>query len=292
LPDLSMLEPGNTFVVEEVEVPVPVEPPQQPQQQQQQKQQGRKGLFSGMKRKPPPPLVEPQPQPQLQRTQTQTRFVLLPGPVSASTFSDPTPTSAPISSAPLTGTTDVPLTGGTSITPGSAHTSPQPHSDPHPPHSPTIPTIPTTPTPPPIYFNQSTPYSGFLNHSPYTVSYERTTYPTATHLIEAMKFLPETEENKGVAEMIRREVGSRSGEGEEESGEEYLDMMEQIMYYKFHQHSDLSDLLLSTGNAQLIYNDPSDSFWGVGGANGVPGQNELGNLLERVRERVRVDRMR
>ncbi|KAF8076891.1 hypothetical protein FPV67DRAFT_1473053 [Lyophyllum atratum] len=63
--------------------------------------------------------------------------------------------------------------------------------------------IHTAPDPdlPPIYFNQDTDYSPFLNHSPYNVSYERAEYPTATHLLEALKFMPLRPD---IAETIRR----------------------------------------------------------------------------------------
>lgn len=59
------------------------------------------------------------------------------------------------------------------------------------------PPIPRPPSPagshvrdPPIRFNQDTEHAGFLNHSPYRVIYENHVYPTATHLLEALKFMP------------------------------------------------------------------------------------------------------
>ena len=64
------------------------------------------------------------------------------------------------------------------------------------------------------------------------------------------------------------------------------------MYLKFNQHGDLADLLLSTGDVSLVYDDPSDSFWGIGDANGEPGYNELGHMLEVVRARLRHERMK
>lgn len=43
----------------------------------------------------------------------------------------------------------------------------------------------------PIYFDRFNDYRGFLNHSPHRVRYRDKTYPTATHLSEAIKFLPD-----------------------------------------------------------------------------------------------------
>ena len=45
---------------------------------------------------------------------------------------------------------------------------------------------------PPIIFSQSTPeFFGFLNHAPFRVMYQNKTYPTATHLYEALKYIPD-----------------------------------------------------------------------------------------------------
>ncbi|KAG6917678.1 hypothetical protein DXG01_001653 [Tephrocybe rancida] len=157
------------------------------------------------------------------------------------------------------------------------------------------------PGPEPIYFNQDTDFAPLLNHSPYSVSYERIKYPTATHLLEALKFLPEADHNRGIAEKIRtcedtagvyRLARDHVEAQNEDNGEDYMKTMENVMYLKFYQHADLREILLSSGEAPLIYDDPSDSFWGIGEANGEPGHNELGHLMERVRLRLQHDMRR
>lgn len=73
--------------------------------------------------------------------------------------------------------------------------------------------------------------------------------------------------------------------------------MEEALFHKFTQHSDLQAELLGTGDAELIEVAPTcvltisslmavqdsdkDAFWGVG-ADGK-GRNELGKCLERLR---------
>ena len=42
---------------------------------------------------------------------------------------------------------------------------------------------------PPIKFDHTGEYSGFVNHSPHRVLYKNKMYPTALHLLEAMKFM-------------------------------------------------------------------------------------------------------
>ncbi|KAG6895866.1 hypothetical protein C0993_009015 [Termitomyces sp. T159_Od127] len=179
--------------------------------------------------------------------------------------------------------------------PPSATTSEPPPPPPPPSAQRAAPPRPRSP-PPPIYFNQNTPYAGFLNHSPHSVSYERTTYPTAAHLIEASKFLPETPANAGVASAIRaapdladvyRLAGAHRAAQNEvaQDGEAYMHTMQRVMYLKFTQHAELAEMLRATGEARLVYDDPSDSFWG-GGVDGE-GKNELGCMLESVRAMLR-----
>ena len=45
------------------------------------------------------------------------------------------------------------------------------------------------PAPPPVRFNHTTPLSGFLNFSAHRIIYLNKVYPTALHLLEALKFI-------------------------------------------------------------------------------------------------------
>lgn len=60
--------------------------------------------------------------------------------------------------------------------------------------------------------------------------------------------------------------------------------MEEVIGLKFEQHADLRVQLLDTGNADLIYAD-KDEYWGDG--ENEEGENHLGRLLMRIRERLR-----
>ena len=62
--------------------------------------------------------------------------------------------------------------------------------------------------------------------------------------------------------------------------------MDDILYNKFCQHSDLRTLILNTFPAELVYVESGDPFWGDGDGSG---RNELGKSLVRVRERLRLD---
>lgn len=60
-----------------------------------------------------------------------------------------------------------------------------------------------------------------------------------------------------------------------------------ILMNKFHQNLRLLDLLVSTGNEEIIYvNEDGDDFWGV--CNGI-GKNTLGQILMKIREGYEID---
>ena len=62
--------------------------------------------------------------------------------------------------------------------------------------------------------------------------------------------------------------------------------MDEVLYLKFRQHSDLRVLLLNTFPADIVYVEPGDPFWGEGAGAGL---NELGKSLMRVRQRLRIE---
>jgi ribA/ribD-fused uncharacterized protein len=64
---------------------------------------------------------------------------------------------------------------------------------------------------------------------------------------------------------------------------------EEVMYKglkaKFTQHEDLKKILLSTGDAILVYDSPIDWDWGIG-KDGT-GKNKLGLGLMKLREELK-----
>lgn len=57
--------------------------------------------------------------------------------------------------------------------------------------------------------------------------------------------------------------------------------MKLVLRAKFSQHTDLMQMLIDTGDAQLVEDSPNDAFWGIG-RDGA-GQNQLGLLLQEIR---------
>ncbi|KIJ69838.1 hypothetical protein HYDPIDRAFT_171815 [Hydnomerulius pinastri MD-312] len=142
---------------------------------------------------------------------------------------------------------------------------------------------------PPVKFDHTGELGGFVNHSRHRVLYKNKTYPTALHLLEAMKFT----ERPDLQERIRtcsdvNDMYPLSASFQEhvraDWGQVFLKTMEEVLYLKFKQHQNLRTLLLTTGLADIIYAD-ANSYWGEGALG--EGANELGKALVRVRDRLR-----
>ncbi|KAH7887425.1 hypothetical protein F5I97DRAFT_1806076 [Phlebopus sp. FC_14] len=155
--------------------------------------------------------------------------------------------------------------------------------------APRSPVIPIPQPGPPVRFNHTGDYSGFVNHSHHRVLYRNKTYPTALHLLEAMKFT----ERPDLAERIRtcadvNDMYPLSASFQQfvrsDWGQVFLKTMDEVLHLKFKQHPVLRALLLRTGLSDIIYAD-ANSYWGEGPQG--EGANELGKALARVRDRLR-----
>lgn len=145
----------------------------------------------------------------------------------------------------------------------------------------------------PVLISGYGPYDGFLHHSSYSILYEGELYPSALHLFEAMKF---EDTRPDISAMIRDtqspdEVFAISREAENLTRPDWhsvaVGKMDDVLYLKFRQHGHLRSMLLETGNAPLVYAEPNDHFWGEGHMG--QGQNQLGQALMRVRDRLRAE---
>ncbi|KAF6763735.1 hypothetical protein DFP72DRAFT_482149 [Ephemerocybe angulata] len=144
-----------------------------------------------------------------------------------------------------------------------------------------------------LRFDQTSPgfAAALVNNSPYTVYYDGESYPTATHLYEALKFLPSHPE---IAQRIREtpnvlDVHQVAEECTEFQRDDWatisLKMLKEAVGSKVNQHGDLITYLSSTtGDKKLIFDDKSDAFLGMGPEG--TGENQLGKRLEKVRTKL------
>ncbi|MEB3224682.1 MAG: NADAR family protein [Synechococcus sp.] len=145
----------------------------------------------------------------------------------------------------------------------------------------------------PIYFYKAyDPYGCFSNFSLHPIHCEGLHWPTVEHFYQAHKFLPGTQQ--GLIDKIRSaptpELAAALGRDPQHSQRPDWETLKQgIMWQgiwtKFTTHGDIAQILLATGEAEIIENSPVDYYWGCG-ADGS-GQNYLGKLLMQVRDQLR-----
>jgi N-glycosidase YbiA len=142
-----------------------------------------------------------------------------------------------------------------------------------------------------FYSTREDPYGCFSNFSQHGIDLDGLWWPTVEHYFQAQKFAgtPYTEKiraaftPKQAAEMGRdRKLPLRA------DWEEVKDaVMLRAVQRKFEIHAEPHEILLSTGEEELVENAPGDYYWGCG-ADGS-GQNKLGKILVQVRANLRQD---
>lgn len=142
----------------------------------------------------------------------------------------------------------------------------------------------------PVYFySKNDQFGNFSNFSPHGFELDGKYWPTVEHYFQAQKFA-----GTGYEEHVRRaptpqEARTRGRSREHPLRADWedvkLDLMRRAVLRKFESHGELRDLLLSTGDEELIESSPMDYFWGCG-AKGT-GQNWLGRILMETRALLR-----
>lgn len=145
-------------------------------------------------------------------------------------------------------------------------------------------------------------YSFLSNFHPATVEMDGVEYPSVEHAFQAAKFLPDsvwsTVQGKPLLwrEKVRlsvtpgqaKKVG-RGGPLREGWNDMRVEVMLELIRWKFGIHDDLQEKLLQTRDRELIEgNTWDDTFWGcVKVGERWVGENWLGILLMQIREELR-----
>lgn len=144
----------------------------------------------------------------------------------------------------------------------------------------------------PIYFysTREEPYGCFSNFSPHGFEFDGIFWKTCEHFFQAQKFAGNAEHVEAVrrAETPKR-AATIGRDRKRPLREDWEDVKDGIMYTgvltKFQTHDQIRDILLSTGDARLVENAPTDYYWGCG--QDGSGLNRLGEILMRVRDELR-----
>jgi N-glycosidase YbiA len=144
----------------------------------------------------------------------------------------------------------------------------------------------------PIYFYSAreTPYGCFSNFSAHGFELDGIYWKTSEHYFQAQKFQPHLEHvaaiqraktPKDAADMGRERTRPLRPDWENVKD----DVMRQAVLKKFETHLEIAQILLETGNEDLVENTSGDHYWGCGSTG--TGKNMLGIILMETREILR-----
>ena len=137
-----------------------------------------------------------------------------------------------------------------------------------------------------IFFYSTTDEFGvFSNFSPHGIEMDGCWWPTVEHYFQAQKFPDEAYREK-IRSAPRAKIAAELGRSRKmpirtDWEEVKDDVMFEAVLKKFQTHEKLRELIISTGNENIVENAPGDYYWGIG--KDQTGLNRLGEILMRVR---------
>ena len=142
-----------------------------------------------------------------------------------------------------------------------------------------------------FYTTRDKDYGSFSNFSRHGFELDGQWWPTSEHYFQAQKFattdrpwfdkIREVKTPKDAAKMGR----SREHPLRQDWEKVKDDIMQRAVLCKFQTHSEIREILLTTGDEDIVENAPGDYYWGCG--KDGSGQNKLGEILMTVREILR-----
>jgi ribA/ribD-fused uncharacterized protein len=145
-----------------------------------------------------------------------------------------------------------------------------------------------------IYFYKvSDPYGCFSNFSLHPIEIEGLHWQTVEHYYQAQKFVGS--ENQGLIQVIREvetpvEAAKLGRDRTLKLRSDWEQVKQLVMWQgvltKFLTHTDIQAILLSTGEQAIVEDSPTDYYWGCG--QDKTGQNQLGRILMKVRQEIRL----
>lgn len=141
-----------------------------------------------------------------------------------------------------------------------------------------------------IYFYKiNEEYGCFSNFAHYSFELDGKKWSTSEHYFQAQKFHnTEYEEKIRLLDspMKAAQMGRKRSLPLRSDWENVKDtVMYKAVYEKFKQNEEIKNILLSTGNEELIEKTTDDYYWGCG-TDGT-GKNKLGIILMKVREELK-----
>lgn len=139
------------------------------------------------------------------------------------------------------------------------------------------------------FYKVNEEYGCFSNFSKHGFELNEKYWETSEHFFQAQKFVgSEHEEEIRLAKtpMVAAKMGRDRTRPLRENWEEVKDEIMRIaVLQKFKSIEDIRDILLSTGEEEIVENTSNDYYWGCG-KDGT-GRNMLGKILMETREILR-----
>ncbi len=141
-----------------------------------------------------------------------------------------------------------------------------------------------------FYSTQAEPYGCFSNFSKHGFVIDGEYYKTSEHYFQAMKFIDSPKDMDDVRRATTPKMAASVGRDRNRplraDWEEVKDdIMRRGVLAKFETHADIGEVLLSTGDEEIVENAPGDRYWGIG-KDGT-GKNMLGKILMETRAILR-----
>ena len=142
------------------------------------------------------------------------------------------------------------------------------------------------------FYSPQNEYGCFSNFSRHPIKIEGKKYSTVEHYFQSQKFAGTKYESPIIKASTPAQAAKMGRDRKRPLRKDWESVKEDIMYKalqsKFYLHLQPKELLLSTGDATIIEDSPTDYYWGCG-AKGT-GKNRLGVLLMRLRDELRKER--
>jgi ribA/ribD-fused uncharacterized protein len=139
------------------------------------------------------------------------------------------------------------------------------------------------------FFSQSETHREFSNFAPFGIDLDDALWPTVEHYYQAQKFAgPQLRETirKAAKPVIAKSIADHNKAAIRPDWDAIKDeVMYRAVRRKFELHAQLQELLLATGEQDIVESAPNDYYWGVGREG--TGQNRLGKIIERIRAELR-----
>jgi ribA/ribD-fused uncharacterized protein len=146
----------------------------------------------------------------------------------------------------------------------------------------------------PIYFYKvDAPYGCFSNFSPHPIELDGQLWATVEHYYQAHKY--QGTDREDLMEQIRSantpEIAAAIGRNpvyqvRSDWEDCKLEIMYRAVWQKFITHLDIQQILLATGEVEIIEDSPVDYFWGCGSDR--TGRNHLGKILMQIRQEIQL----